>query len=379
MFFVTCGNVLKLYYIKENHSLMKVFISSSQEAIESGVVKWISDCIKDSGLTPKIWNSPELFPPGSYTYHNLIKISETFEASIFVFSEDDEIFYREKSVQQPRDNVLIEYGLFSGNMGMSKAIICIDGNPKQSTNLKGITYINVSEYNRKNAKNQLELWARELINTNKTTARIALFASSTNKIINSDKKSEALIRFYKTFFKEIERTTFGINTCGSQPIRQVIYEHYFEQLKSRSFESIQNIQERICWFWFQGDNSGFNYTPPIYKNVMTNNFNDRTEQEINNSNLLLAITGGTATLEQLKKIIEYHKSKKYDLAKNKLIILGWFGGAAKEFIDKFENEISWILDFYPELEPKKEIANWENGDKSIKLAEKLVLTIQALL
>lgn len=137
---------------------MRVFIGSSNESSEA--MAWVEKCIESAGHQPLRWDKKSLFPLGEYTFSRLIEISKTVDAAIFIFSEDDRIWYRMESTNQPRDNVLIEYGLFAGQLGTRKAIICVDGKPKTSTDLAGIINLDISKDNRRKAGNDIKQWLR---------------------------------------------------------------------------------------------------------------------------------------------------------------------------------------------------------------------------
>lgn len=139
---------------------MKVFIGSARES--EGAMRWLALCLEEYGHTPQPWDEPGLFPPGEQTFLRLINISQSVDAAIFIFSEDDKIWYRGDAAQQPRDNVLIEYGLFAGRLGPQKAIICVNGRPRTSADLLGLAYVDISENRRNRARVELSLWANAL-------------------------------------------------------------------------------------------------------------------------------------------------------------------------------------------------------------------------
>ncbi|MCK4764684.1 MAG: nucleotide-binding protein [Candidatus Aminicenantes bacterium] len=135
---------------------MIVFIGSSTESSEA--LSWVEKSIKAAGHKPLRWDKKSLFSPGEYTFPRLIEISKNIDAAVFIFSEDDLIENRSESTKQPRDNVLIEYGLFAGRLGIKKAIICVDGKPKISTDLTGILTIDISKNNRENSEKDIKEW-----------------------------------------------------------------------------------------------------------------------------------------------------------------------------------------------------------------------------
>ncbi len=139
---------------------MKIFVASSRESLK--LVREIGVWLEEQGHEPLPWDKPGLFMPGEQTFNILMELSREVEAAVFVFGADDEVWYRGDTVPQPRDNVLIEYGLFAGALGLQKAIVCRDGKSKKPVDLAGLTYIDVSQARRERARLELSLWARRL-------------------------------------------------------------------------------------------------------------------------------------------------------------------------------------------------------------------------
>lgn len=139
---------------------MKIFIGSARESEEA--MRWVALCIEEFGHNPLPWDTPGLFAPGEQTFLKLIDISKTVDAAVFIFSEDDHVWYRGDAAKQPRDNVLIEYGVFAGQLGPRKSIICIDGRPKASSDLLGLMCLDISENRRQQARVELKLWVNKL-------------------------------------------------------------------------------------------------------------------------------------------------------------------------------------------------------------------------
>jgi predicted nucleotide-binding protein len=97
---------------------MKIFLASSQESLPD--LRQLAHQLAAMGHSPLPWDSPEVFMPGTYTLDGIIEISRDVDAAIFIFAEDDKIWYRTSELRQPRDNVLIEYGLFAGHSGLQE-------------------------------------------------------------------------------------------------------------------------------------------------------------------------------------------------------------------------------------------------------------------
>lgn len=134
---------------------MKIFIGSSKEAIEH--LDTVCDIIESYGYEPVPWNKPGLFLPGTFTVQRLIEIAKSeVQASILIYSPDDDIWYRGNQTAQPRDNVLFENGIFSGILGLEKAIIIKAGKSKIPSDLSGVTYVDLEKISR--ARLEIKNW-----------------------------------------------------------------------------------------------------------------------------------------------------------------------------------------------------------------------------
>lgn len=115
----------------------RIFIGSSTESLE--VAKRIKlffsndyDCYL---WTDGIFKSNESF------IDTLMKSASLFDFGIMVFAKDDETTVRNQAFESPRDNVLFEYGLFLGRVGLDKAFIVAEKNVKIPSDLFGITHV----------------------------------------------------------------------------------------------------------------------------------------------------------------------------------------------------------------------------------------------
>ena len=138
--------------------MWKIFIGGSLESGDK--VMELARIIEAEGGEPVPWDKPGLFPLGGYTLEQLIKISRVVDGALFVFGEDDKVWYRNDMVQQPRDNVLIEYGIFAGQLGPKRTVIAVSGNVKAATDLRGVITCNLNRpYH---ARTQLCQWLNGL-------------------------------------------------------------------------------------------------------------------------------------------------------------------------------------------------------------------------
>jgi hypothetical protein len=151
---------------------MKVFLASSTEALEE--LHEVANWLEELGHEPVPWDLPSLFLPGDNTFFRLIEISKQIDAAVFIFSEDDIVWYRTDTVPQPRDNVLIEYGLFAGVLGQNRAIICRKGAPRSATDLYGIIVVDISEGKKQGARIKVSAWMQNLVKKGQEPALVDL-------------------------------------------------------------------------------------------------------------------------------------------------------------------------------------------------------------
>ncbi|MCP3776017.1 nucleotide-binding protein [Paenibacillus sp. MZ04-78.2] len=138
--------------------MRKIFIGGSLESGER--VMELARIIEAEGEEPVPWDKPGLFPLGGYTLEQLIKISRTVDGALFVFGEDDKVWYRNDMVYQPRDNVFIEFGIFAGQIGPERTVIAVSGNVKAATDLRGVITCNLDRPYQ--ARIQLRQWLNGL-------------------------------------------------------------------------------------------------------------------------------------------------------------------------------------------------------------------------
>ncbi len=143
---------------------MKVFIGSSTEAAKRDVMKNLAYWVEELGHTPVRWDDPGVFLPGQDLFARLVQVANEVDAAILIFSEDDQAWYRQAQVSQPRDNVLLEYGLFAGITGPSRVVVGRDGKPKNPSDLAGIISLNLAPEKQSFARLQLQRWLEAISN-----------------------------------------------------------------------------------------------------------------------------------------------------------------------------------------------------------------------
>jgi len=114
-----------------------VFIGSSAEGLE--VAKAIQAGLNHA-CEPHIW-SQGLFGLSSGTLETLVKSLTKFDFAIFVLRNDDVTVSRNQESNSPRDNVLLELGMFIGSIGTERTFMVVDKSAKIKlpSDLAGIT------------------------------------------------------------------------------------------------------------------------------------------------------------------------------------------------------------------------------------------------
>lgn len=90
----------------------------------------------------RIWDE-DLFEPAQYSFDELLRFTMSYDFAAFVLSGDDPLISRGKSFTSPRDNVLLEAGMFYGALGKEKVFLFLgaDEPTKIPTDLLGLTVV----------------------------------------------------------------------------------------------------------------------------------------------------------------------------------------------------------------------------------------------
>ncbi|SMF90196.1 Predicted nucleotide-binding protein containing TIR-like domain-containing protein [Paenibacillus uliginis N3/975] len=143
---------------------MNIFLGSSSSVEALNHLRKVAMIIEAEGHIPLPWTKSEIFRPGNYILDSLREVSGRIDAAILIFSEDDEVWYRNELQLTTRDNVVLEYGFFVSLLGRERTIICRRGKPRMATDLQGIIYCDLNrEYK---AENDLVQWLRFLNSKN---------------------------------------------------------------------------------------------------------------------------------------------------------------------------------------------------------------------
>jgi SAM-dependent methyltransferase len=115
-----------------------VFIGSSSEACHRGIVPRLESLLTKNDFKVVTWYDDDEFAPGEYTLDALLSIVKQTDLALFVFSKDDEVKVRGKAEFAPRDNVLVEYGLFTSHLGRRRVAVIQEDGVKMPIDVNGM-------------------------------------------------------------------------------------------------------------------------------------------------------------------------------------------------------------------------------------------------
>lgn len=120
--------------------MYRVFIASSSEG--KGIAKAIaSACDTIPFLDPVPWWQPGVFQTTEQSLVSLIGAIKSCDLGFFVATPDDLAQIRNELSERPRDNVVLEFGLFAGINGLSRSAYFQIGGSSIASDLQGITVI----------------------------------------------------------------------------------------------------------------------------------------------------------------------------------------------------------------------------------------------
>lgn len=371
----------------------RVFIGCSSEyksiaeALHIGLSQYSSPTIWDQGQS--------VFELTSSTLESLEKASQTFDFAVLLLTADDITQSRGQSNSSPRDNVILELGLFLGSIGRPRTFIIFDQSTstKIPSDLLGITTATINSSASGDTSQVVatavysigrkirHLGPRKHLDSPQTSKdQIALLGSTSDEIEKDKKKKRALSKFYSKFVEEIERTPFGLSTCGPEPVRTVLFDLWRKKLDTHSKFQLEEFEQRVRWYWRKGGPVGLNYVPPVFKSIEAKNQTERRKREVDESSIIVAIAGRTGTRDQLEELVarDNTPSDIFSFSSKPVLLLGWFGGATMSFLQDYQDLAKAITKEYQNLSPLDELSDWWEEGRTEDLVRNLILTIRRL-
>ncbi|WP_218061447.1 TIR domain-containing protein [Paenibacillus kribbensis] len=140
--------------------MVTIFLGSANTPSALDDLRKIAELIEEVGHGVVPWTSPGVFPLGNHMSESLDNICKHVDAAILIFSEDNQVLFGNEFNLHPKPNVLYEYGLFKGHLGLDRTIICRRGSSSIPSDLSGVIYCNLDREYR--AERELLAWLRRL-------------------------------------------------------------------------------------------------------------------------------------------------------------------------------------------------------------------------
>lgn len=115
---------------------MRVFLGSSLESKDS-ILKPLEEHLHQNGIKTTPWDMS--LTPGEHPLDDLHNQAQHHDGAVFIFSTEDLTISRGREHITPRDNVLLEYGIFLGAMRRERVFILTERSVKIATDILGIT------------------------------------------------------------------------------------------------------------------------------------------------------------------------------------------------------------------------------------------------
>ena len=118
----------------------RIFIGSSKEGL------FVAEHVKQFFNTDYecvVWND-DVFKYNKSFLETLLNSASLFDFGFLIFTKDDLALVRDEAFEAARDNVIFEYGLFLGRLGVERAFILAEEGVKIPSDFLGITLAQVA-------------------------------------------------------------------------------------------------------------------------------------------------------------------------------------------------------------------------------------------
>lgn len=148
----------------------KIFVGSSSEAEEQGLVEAVAETIRSVGMEPIVWK--EIFPAGEILLEKIEQLPDTVDGAVLLATPDlaCKRIALNKEFSAPAANVLFEYGYLSGRLSRRRVAICAFERAEIPSDLQGLTIVRVGGYERTKrltlppeAETGLQRWLADLV------------------------------------------------------------------------------------------------------------------------------------------------------------------------------------------------------------------------
>lgn len=107
-------------FLTPKNAKPKLFVGCSVEDLD--IARTIQLNLSHDNIDTSIWTD-NVFSPSCYTIHDLISELNKSDFAVFIISGNDLVKSRNKKSLAPRDNVILEIGLFMGRLGNERVMM----------------------------------------------------------------------------------------------------------------------------------------------------------------------------------------------------------------------------------------------------------------
>lgn len=124
--------------VRRSNPKPRIFIGSSVEGL--AIAATIQKGLSHDPMVVRVWTD-DVFRPSGYTMTDLVNESASSDFAVFVVRGDDTTRTRDHEAPTPRDNVILELGLFMGALGRERTLLVRPrgANLKIPSDLLGLT------------------------------------------------------------------------------------------------------------------------------------------------------------------------------------------------------------------------------------------------
>lgn len=113
----------------------RLFLGSSREGLD--VAQNLQVELGDACEVER-WDH-DVFKPSGCTLPSLLSIAESVDFAVLVATPDDTVVSRGEEHPSARDNIVLEFGLFAGALGLDRTFLLATGELKLPTDVLGLT------------------------------------------------------------------------------------------------------------------------------------------------------------------------------------------------------------------------------------------------
>lgn len=128
--------------------LPSLFLGSSSEGLE--IASALQDEISRFCDVDR-WDQGAITPSGS-ALSSLIENAESYDFAVLIATPDDSTTSRGEKVESVRDNIVFEFGLFAGLIGLDRTYLLATSSAKLPSDLLGLTRLAYRENSRGNVR-----------------------------------------------------------------------------------------------------------------------------------------------------------------------------------------------------------------------------------